>query len=193
NRPAHKTHRDFADALLKYLFQELWDRDKGGFFDRLPDPSDVAPLKIGRVIPDANIFSGNIRVQVELSQPHPALFPGLTLEAILRFDSRQNVLHVPSIALAITEQGMVVYIVKNGTAHLVPVRTFKERDEFVEIVDFTQQLGPNVDLILRGSGAVFPGAQVFITNPKPKPEVPFNAADTGKKKRPGNKPEKLAR
>lgn len=146
-----------------------------------------------RVIPDANIFSGNIRVQVELSQPHPALFPGLTLEAILRFDSRQNVLHVPSIALAITEQGMVVYIVKNGTAHLVPVRTFKERDEFVEIVDFTRQLGPDVDLILRGSGAVFPGAQVFTTNPKPKPEVPFNAADTGKKKRPGNKPEKLAR
>ena len=146
-----------------------------------------------RVIPDANIFSGNIRVQVELSKPHPALFPGLTLEAILRFDSRQNVLHVPSIALAITEQGTVVYIVKNGTAHLVPVRTFKERDEFVEIVDFTRQLGPNVDLILRGSGAVFPGAQVFLTNPKPKPEVPFNAADTGKKKGPGKKPEKLAR
>ena len=146
-----------------------------------------------RVIPDANIFSGNIRVQVELSKPHPALFPGLTLEAILRFDSRQNVLHVPSIALAITEQGMVVYIVKNGTAHLVPVRTFKERDEFVEIVDFTRQLGPEADLILRGSGAVFPGAQVFPTNPKPKPEVPFNAADTGKKKEPGKKPEKLAR
>lgn len=146
-----------------------------------------------RVIPDANIYSGNIRVQVDLPKPNPALFPGLTLEALLRFDSRENVLHVPSIALAITEQGTVVYIVKNGTAHLVPVRAFKERDEFIEIDDFTRQLGPKAALILRGSGAVFPGAHVLITNPKPKPEVPFNAADTGKKKRPGKKPEKLAR
>ena len=130
---------------------------------------------------------------MDLPKPNPALFPGLTLEALLSFDSRQNVLHVPSIALAITEQGTVVYIVKNGTAHLVPVRMFKERDEFVEIDDFTRQLGPKVDLILRGSGAVFPGANVFPTNPEPKPEVPFNAADTGKKKVPGKKPEKLAR
>lgn len=50
----NKPHRDFADALLKYLFQELWDREKGGFFDRVPDPSDVAVLKKGIILPGAN-------------------------------------------------------------------------------------------------------------------------------------------
>ena len=123
--------------------------------------------KIVRVIPDANIYSGNVRVQIDLPRPDPALFPGLTLEARLSFDTRRNVLHVPSISLSITEQGSRVYIVKDMKAHLVPVRTFKEKNEFVEIQDFTHQLTPESALILRGSGAVFPGVQVLITNPGP--------------------------
>ncbi len=137
-----------------------------------------------RVIPDANIYSGNIKVQVDLPDPDPSLFPGLNLEALLRFGTRKNVLHVPSVSLVITEQGTVVYIVKDQRAHLVPVKAFKERNEYVEIEDFTHQLGPDVDLVLRGSGAVFPGAKVFATNPEPETQTPFNAAskepDTGK-------------
>ncbi len=129
-----------------------------------------------RVIPDANIYSGNIKVQVDLPDPDPALFPGLNLEALLRFGTRKNVLHVPSVSLVITEQGTVVYIVKDQRAHLVPVKAFKEHNEYVEVEDFTHQLGPEVDLILRGSGAVFPGAKVFATNPPPETETPFNAA-----------------
>ena len=34
----------------------------------------------------------------------------------------------------------------------------------------------DVDLILRGSGAVFPEAKVFLTNPEPKTETPFRSA-----------------
>lgn len=30
-----KSHRDFADALAKYMFQELWDREKGGFIAQI--------------------------------------------------------------------------------------------------------------------------------------------------------------
>ncbi len=30
----NKSYRDFADTLAKYLFQELWDRDKGAFLSR---------------------------------------------------------------------------------------------------------------------------------------------------------------
>jgi RND family efflux transporter MFP subunit len=129
-----------------------------------------------RVIPDANIYSGNIRVQVDLPRPDPALFPGLTLEAKLDFDTRRNVLHVPSVALVITEQGTVVYIMTEGKAERVPVKAFKEREGFVEIEDFTHKFGPDADLILRGSGAVFPGVSVFPTNLEPKAEPPVDAA-----------------
>ena len=76
----------------------------------------------------------------------------------------------------ISEKGTVVYIVKDKKAYLVPVRAFKEHDDFVEIKDFTRQLNANTDLILRGSGAVFPGVNVFITNPKPNTETPFSSA-----------------
>ncbi len=135
-----------------------------------------------RVIPDANIYSGNIKVQIDLPDPDPSLFPGLTLESILSFGIRKNVLHVPAVSLVIGEKGTVVYVVKDSHAHLVPVRAFKEQNDFVEIEDFTHQLGPEADLILRGSGAVFPGAKVFLTNPEPKTKTPFNSAD--KKKSP---------
>ena len=121
-----------------------------------------------RVIPDANIYSGNIKVQIDLPDPDPSLFPGLTLESTLSFGARKNVLHVPAVSLVITEKGTVVYIVKDGKAHLVPVKAFKEQDDFVEIEDFTHQLGPDADLIMRGSGAVFPGANVFRTDPEPE-------------------------
>ena len=80
---------------------------------------------------------------------------------------------------------------KNKSAHLVPVKAFKERNEYVEIVDFTHQLGPKVDLILRGSGAVFPGARVFPTNLSPEAETPFNSASkkTEVDKQPAKTPE----
>ncbi len=144
-----------------------------------------------RVIPDADIFSGNIRMQVELSKPNRELFPGLTLEGMMNFGVRKNVMHVPSVALVIGEQGTVVYIVKEDKAHLVPVRAFKERNGLVEIEDFTHQLSPSVKLILRGSGAVFPGVKVFPTNLEPETETPFNAASkqNEKDKKESDKPE----
>ncbi|GJL77341.1 MAG: acriflavin resistance protein [Nitrospinaceae bacterium] len=134
-----------------------------------------------RVIPDANIYSGNIKVQIDLPKPDPSLFPGVNLEALMNFGVRKKVLHVPSISLVISEQGTVVYIMKDKKAHLVPVKAYKERNEYVEIEDFTKQLGPDADLILRGSGAVFPGANVFPTNLSPETETPFNAASTDPK------------
>ena len=133
-----------------------------------------------RVIPDASIFSGNIRVQVELPSHLKTLFPGLTLEARLQFDTRRDVKHVPSISLVIGEKGTVVYAVDNEHAKLVPVRAFKERDGLVEIDDFTHQLNRDTQLILRGSGAMFPGVKVFLTNPEPQAKPPFNAAEKGK-------------
>ena len=126
-------------------------------------------------------------MQIDLPDPNPAMFPGLTLVSTLNFGVRKNVLLVPSVSLVISEQGTVVYIVKDEKAHLVPVKAFKERDGFVEVKDFTRQLNKDVDLILRGSGAVFPEAKVFLTNPEPKTETPFSSAskDSGSSKNPG--------
>jgi HlyD family secretion protein len=133
-----------------------------------------------RVIPDANIFSGNIKVQVELPGHLNTLFPGLTLEARMQFDTRRQVKHVPSISLVIGEKGTVVYVVDSGHAKLVPVRAFKERDGLVEIDDFTHQLNRETQLVQRGSGAVFPGVKVLLTNPEPQAKPPFNSVEKGK-------------
>ena len=136
-----------------------------------------------RVIPDADIYSGNIRAQMELHRPNRALFPGLTLVGMMNFGVRKNVMHVPSVALVISEKGTVVYVVKESKAHLVPVRAYKERNELIEIDDFTNQLSPDSELILRGSGAVFPGAKVFPTNVEPEAKTDFNTAPKKNKNR----------
>jgi len=171
-----KSYRKKLEHLkgAEFIIKELDLKFKHG--------ADLA--KYVRVIPDANIYSGNIKVMIDLPNPDPALFPGLTLESRLSFGTRHKVKHVPSVALVITEKGTVVYIVKDMKAHLVPVKAYKERNEFVEIEDFTHQLGKDVDLILRGSGAVFPGVKVFITNPKPEADAktPFNSAKGSQKK-----------
>ncbi len=135
-----------------------------------------------RVIPDADIYSGNIRIQVELRRPNRALFPGLTLVGMMNFGVRKHVMHVPSVALVISEKGTVVYVVKESKAHLIPVRAYKEQNELVEIDDFTHQLSPDSKLILRGSGAVFPGAKVFPTNLKPETGTAFSVAPNKKAK-----------
>lgn len=133
-----------------------------------------------RIIPDASIFSGNIQAQVELSNPDPKLFPGVTLEARLRFDVRKNVKHVPSISLVIGEQGTIVYVARDGKAALVPVKAGLERDGWVEVTDFTNQLTKQTQLIVRGSGAVYPGASVMATIGGPK--GPPGAGPPGKPK-----------
>ena len=135
-----------------------------------------------RVIPDADIYSGNIRIQVELRRPNRALFPGLTLVGMMNFGVRKHVMHVPSVSLVISEKGTVVYVVKESKAHLIPVRAYKEQNELIEIDDFTHQLSPGSELILRGSGAVFPGAKVFATNLKPETGTPFSVAPNKKVK-----------
>jgi hypothetical protein len=45
----HKPHREFADNLARFLFQELWDRDGGGFLDRVPQKADLGLLREPRL------------------------------------------------------------------------------------------------------------------------------------------------
>jgi hypothetical protein len=40
-----KAYRDFADELARFMFQELWDRDRGGFLDRIAQKDDLPRLK----------------------------------------------------------------------------------------------------------------------------------------------------
>lgn len=49
-----KQHREFADGLLRFLFQELWERDGGGFLDRVQRADDPLILRETRVDPQLN-------------------------------------------------------------------------------------------------------------------------------------------
>jgi hypothetical protein len=49
-----KQQREFADGLLRFLFQELWERDGGGFLDRVTRAGEPAILRETRVEPELN-------------------------------------------------------------------------------------------------------------------------------------------
>ena len=40
-----KAYRDFADELARFMFQELWDRERGGFLDRIAQKDDLPRMK----------------------------------------------------------------------------------------------------------------------------------------------------
>jgi hypothetical protein len=46
-----KPHREFADALMRFLFQELWERERGGFVERAARAGETA---VPRVDPALN-------------------------------------------------------------------------------------------------------------------------------------------
>jgi hypothetical protein len=49
-----KQYREFADGLLRFMFQELWERDGGGFLDRVLRADDPLILRETRVDPELN-------------------------------------------------------------------------------------------------------------------------------------------
>ncbi len=49
-----KAHREFADAMVRFLFQELWERERGGFLDRVSRPDDPPVLREAHLPPEAN-------------------------------------------------------------------------------------------------------------------------------------------
>lgn len=49
-----KAHREFADAMLRFLFQELWEREAGGFLDRVSRAEDPLILREPHVDPALN-------------------------------------------------------------------------------------------------------------------------------------------
>lgn len=52
-----KAHREFADLMLRFLFQELWERDGGGFLDRVPRAGDPAILLEPNLDPALNALA----------------------------------------------------------------------------------------------------------------------------------------
>lgn len=48
-RMGRKPYRDFADQLIRHMFQELWDRERGGFLDRAASDSDPAAMRRPRL------------------------------------------------------------------------------------------------------------------------------------------------
>lgn len=52
-----KTHREFSDQLLRFLFQELWERERGGFLDRVTRSDDPELMREPRVDPSLNALA----------------------------------------------------------------------------------------------------------------------------------------
>ena len=52
-----KANREFADAMLRFLFQELWERESGGFLDRVTRADDPAVLREPHIDPALNALA----------------------------------------------------------------------------------------------------------------------------------------
>jgi membrane fusion protein, multidrug efflux system len=115
-------------------------------------------------------------VKAVLTDPDPALRPGMFANVELVLDVRQQVLTVPEAAILADARGIQIIVVdeKAGAkvARFVPVVTGLRNRGFVEVTPVKGDLADGTEVVASGVGALvlFPGAPL---EPKPLRE-PFN-------------------
>lgn len=115
-------------------------------------------------------------VKAVLTDPDPALRPGMFANVELVLDVREQVLTVPEAAILADARGVQIIVVeaKDGTqvARFVPVTTGLRNRGMVEVSPVNGELADGAEVIASGVGALvlYPGAPL---EPKPLRE-PFN-------------------
>ena len=115
--------------------------------------------RISGIAPAASQMTGLFSAIVELDNPDGKLKPGMYGTAHVVVRETENVLAVPERAVFTAEGQPAVYVVRDETAHLVPVEAGMRADGFVEI---KAGLAAGDEVIVRGREFVTDQAPVRV-------------------------------
>ncbi|GAB4323520.1 MAG: efflux RND transporter periplasmic adaptor subunit [Candidatus Zixiibacteriota bacterium] len=94
---------------------------------------------IDEVSVSADAESRNVAVEILAQNPDHRLLPGMFVRADVELQQREGARSVPRDALVYRQTGLGVFVVRDSTAHYMPVTIGIESNGFVELVE-----GPNV-------------------------------------------------
>ena len=121
-------------------------------------PGKVFIGQVDRISPVMDSGSGTFRVVCKFEN-EPMLRPGMFGRIEVVYDQRENALTVPRIALLEDEGEPAVYVVRDKTAHRVPVRLGYTNGEIAEIVSGVKE-GDQV--VTAGKVAIRDGSVVQV-------------------------------
>lgn len=121
----------------------------------------VAEGRISAIISRGDTSSRTFPVKVQLDNADHGLKPGMLAHASFGIGEKTASLAVPKDAVVITPtQQKVIYVVKGGKARLIPVRTGRDTNSYVEVSGPSLQAGMQVVVV--GNERLRPGQPVKI-------------------------------
>jgi multidrug efflux system membrane fusion protein len=105
--------------------------------------------------------TGTIRLKATFANKEKGLWPGQFVNVVLTLTEQPDAVVVPSQAVQTGQQGQFVFVIKDDSAELRPVRT---GITYEEITVIEQGLGPQEQVVTDGQIRLMPGAKVQIKN-----------------------------
>jgi membrane fusion protein, multidrug efflux system len=121
------------------------------------------------VAPQVDLATRSVTLRARVPNADGSLFPGQFAKVSLQIGSRENALLVPEQALWPQGEKQNVYIIKDGKAELVEVKTGLRKPGLVEI---TSGITAQDEVISAGQMKIGPGAKVQKPAAAPAPQQP---------------------
>ena len=127
--------------------------------DALPNRPFTGRVK--HIIPQADPASRTFPVKIEVANtPDSALKTGMFARVRLRTGTAQPSVFVPKDAVVRQPGGLVVFVVQDDKAHMIPIPTGRTHDGLIEVLEGTLQPGNMV--VVTGNETLRDQAAVVI-------------------------------
>ena len=146
-----------SDGFRKPLVTEAFSQESG---DRL-DTGELVVVD-NRVDPN----TATVQLKARFANAERNLWPGQLLNVRLTLQTMHAVLTLPTIAVNDGPTGPFVYVVKNGTAQIRPLKIDLQQDEMT-VVRSGVERGDSV--VVEGQGSLRRGAKVSVRKPVDPP------------------------
>lgn len=124
-------------------------------------PSQPFTGRVKHIIPQADAASRTFPVKIEVANtPDHALKAGMFARVRLRTGTARPSVFVPKDAVVRQPTGLVVFVVQDDTARLVPIKTGRTHDGLIEVLDGSLQPGDTV--VVTGNETLRDQAAVMI-------------------------------
>ena len=116
--------------------------------------------KISSVIPDADPLTVSFPVRVVLENPDHVIKSSASAIIMVRVGETEKIKLVPKDSIVMSPQGSVVFAVREGVAHLVPV---KEKGWYESFTHVEGKINVGESVVVRGNERLRPMQKVRVT------------------------------
>lgn len=120
-------------------------------------PNESFTAKVIAIDPKVDPRARNVLIKATLTNPEHRLRPGMFVTLNLTLSARQNVLLIPESAIFADKNGKYVFVVKEGKAERLSIKTGKRQQTVVEVLE---GLSKDDTVIISGQARLQPGSAV---------------------------------